>query len=77
MFAGIGDRIKQDLQAMAPAGCEINMRMGMDDERYFAVFRGSSIQAELAGWWTGGSLSKEKYDNDGAAAIHGLVPGGM
>lgn len=39
-------------------------------DRYHAVFKGASIQAELGGWWAGNAMTIQEYYDHGAKRIH-------
>jgi actin-related protein len=67
MYSGIADRLKDEIQKLAPAGSEIKIIAGAD--RKFAVWKGASTLSSLstfqASW-----VTKEDYDEHGAAVIH-------
>jgi actin-related protein len=67
MYEGMPDRLKTELQALAPAGSEI--RIVATPDRKYAVWKGASTLASLstfaASW-----ISKEEYDEHGAGIVH-------
>lgn len=67
MYEGMPDRLKTELQNLAPAGTEIRIVASAD--RKYSVWKGASTLASLstfaASW-----ISKEEYDEHGAAIVH-------
>merc|ERR1719445_807028 len=67
MYEGISDRLKSELTNLAPPGSEI--RIVATPDRKYAVWKGASTLASLstfaASW-----ISKEEYEEHGAAIVH-------
>jgi len=66
MYEGIGDRLKKELEALAPAGNEIKIIATSD--RKYAVWRGASTLASLS-TFAGDMLTKEEWEEMGEAAL--------
>jgi actin-related protein len=67
MYPGIADRLKSELETLAPAGAEI--RIVATPDRKYAVWKGASTLASLSSF--GASwISKAEYDEHGASIVH-------
>jgi len=58
MYQGIADRLKSELQALAPAGSEI--KIWADEGRKYSVWRGASTLASLS-TFNSSWISSEDY----------------
>ena len=67
MYAGIAERLKQELEALAPAGSEI--RIVATPDRKYAVWKGASTLASLSSFGSSW-ISKSEYDEHGASIVH-------
>ena len=67
MYEGIADRLKLELQNLAPSGAEIRVIASAD--RKYAVWKGGSTLASLS-TFASSWVTKEDYDENGAAIIH-------
>ena len=67
MYEGLADRLKAEIEALAPAGAEI--RIIATQDRKYAVWKGASTLASLSSF--GASwISKEEYEEHGAGIVH-------
>ena len=66
MYEGIGDRLKKELEALAPAGNEIKIIATSD--RKYAVWRGASTLASLS-TFSADMLTKDEWEEIGEAAL--------
>eukprot|EP00918_Siedleckia_nematoides_P017330 GHVU01037233.1.p2 GENE.GHVU01037233.1~~GHVU01037233.1.p2 ORF type:complete len:101 (-),score=22.09 GHVU01037233.1:165-467(-) len=67
MYEGIGERMTQDLVALAPATMKI--KVVAPPERKYSVWIGGSILSSLStfqGQW----ITKDEYDEVGPAIVH-------
>jgi len=67
MYEGIPERLKQEIEALAPAGSEI--RIVATPDRKYAVWRGASTLASLSSFGSSW-ISKAEYDEHGASIVH-------
>ena len=67
MYEGLADRLKAEIEALAPAGAEI--RIIATQDRKYAVWKGASTLASLSSF--GASwISREEYEEHGAGIVH-------
>lgn len=67
MYEGLADRLKNEIEALAPAGAEI--RIIATQDRKYAVWKGASTLASLSSF--GASwISREEYEEHGAGIVH-------
>ena len=67
MYEGISDRLKSELTALAPPGCEI--RLVASPDRKFSVWKGASTLASLS-TFAASCISREEYEEHGASIVH-------
>jgi len=67
MFAGLPERLKNEVQALAPGGAEIRVIAAAD--RKYAVWKGASTLASLS-TFASSWVSAEDYQENGAAVVH-------
>ena len=67
MYEGLADRLKAEVEALAPAGAEI--RIIATQDRKYAVWKGASTLASLSSF-AASWISKEEYEEHGAGIVH-------
>jgi len=67
MYAGLPDRLKDEVVALAPAGAEIKVIASAD--RKFAVWKGASTFASLS-TFASSWITKADYEEHGATIVH-------
>ena len=67
MYEGLADRLKTELEALAPAGSEI--RIISTQDRKYAVWKGASTLASLSSF-TASWITKEEYEEHGESIVH-------
>jgi len=67
MYAGLPDRLKDEIVALAPAGAEIKVIASAD--RKFAVWKGASTFASLS-TFASSWITKADYEEHGAGIVH-------
>ncbi len=67
MYEGLADRLKNEIENLAPRGAEIRVIASAD--RKYAVWKGASTLASLS-YFTTSWVTAEDYYEHGAAVIH-------
>ena len=67
MYEGLPERLKKELENLAPAGSEIKIIAPAD--RKYAVWKGASTLASLSSF-SASWISAEEYQEHGAAIVH-------
>jgi len=67
MYEGLADRLKAEIENLAPAGSEV--RIIATQDRKYAVWKGASTLASLS-TFSASWISKEEYDDHGASVVH-------
>jgi len=67
MYSGMADRLKKELQALAPVGAEIRIIASAD--RKYAVWKGASTLASLS-TFASSWVTAADYQEHGAAIVH-------
>jgi actin-related protein len=67
MYAGLPERLKNEIVSLAPAGAEIRVIAAAD--RKYAVWKGASTLASLS-TFASSWVSAEDYQENGAAVVH-------
>jgi len=67
MYAGLADRLKDEIVGLAPAGAEIKVIASAD--RKFAVWKGASTFASLS-TFASSWITKADYEEHGATIVH-------
>ena len=67
MYSGISERLKQELEALAPAGSEF--RIVATPDRKYAVWKGASTLASLS-TFVDSMITAEEFQENGAAVVH-------
>ena len=67
MYKGLPDRLKDEIQGLAPAGAEIKVISSAD--RKFAVWKGASTFSSLS-TFASSWITKDDYAEHGAPIVH-------